>query len=220
MVDGNTVGAIGFTTCCGQTELQPRRATGFSPYYLLYGRPHLFPYNLKDESWYTVDWHDVRSTEDLIAVRALQIRQLHMDRKTAADRNARMRIQAAKDYAIKNARRLVSGMYKKGELVIVALKGQGIVRGGSLAKSQDTWAGPFKIIKRFQSGSYQVEELDGSILRGAIPAGHLKPFYTRESQLKNGTLLPEGDSSEEGNPFERSDEEEDLRDPDFTLSDA
>jgi Integrase zinc binding domain/Integrase core domain/RNase H-like domain found in reverse transcriptase len=196
-----------------------RRSTGFSPYYLLYGRPHLFPYNLKDETWYTVDWHDIRSTEDLIAVRALQIRQLHMDRKTASDRNARARIQAAKDYAIKHARRLVSGIYREGELVIVALKGPGIVRGGTLAKSEDTWAGPFRIVRRFNSGSYQIEELDGSILRGTIPAGHLKPFYTRESQIKGSILLPEGDSSEEGNPFEKSDGEDDLRDPDFALSD-
>jgi len=125
-----------------------------------------------------MDWHDIHTTEDLIAVRALQIRQLHMERKTVADRNARARIQAAKDYAIKNAHCLISGIYREGELVIVALKGPGIVPGGTLAKSEDTWAGPFKIVKQFKSGSYQVMELDGSILQGAIPAGHLKPFYT------------------------------------------
>jgi hypothetical protein len=104
-----------------------RRATGFSPYYLLYGRPHLFPFNLKDETWYTINWHDIDTTEQLLAVWALQIRQLHMDRKKASKRNIQSRIQAARDYAVRNARRLISGLYKEGEVVLVALKGPGVV---------------------------------------------------------------------------------------------
>jgi hypothetical protein len=76
-----------------------RRSTGFSPYYLLYGRPHLFPFNLMDETWYTIDWHGIHTTEDLLAVRMLQIRHLHMDRKEAVKKNIRSRTQAASDYA-------------------------------------------------------------------------------------------------------------------------
>ena len=49
------------------------RSTGFSPYYLLYGRPHLFPFNIRDPTWYTVDWHDIKTTEELLAIQALQI---------------------------------------------------------------------------------------------------------------------------------------------------
>jgi len=167
-----------------------RRATGFSPYYLLYGKPHLFPYNIAEKTWYTVDWHGIETTTDLLAIRALQIRQMHADRRKAANRNIRNRMQAAEQHATKNARRLVSGEYTKGELVLVALKGSGIVRGSGLPKSADTWAGPFRIAKRYQSGSYQLKELDGAILKGSVPAGHLKPFYTREGQR-----LPEYSSS-------------------------
>ena len=139
-----------------------RRTTGFSPYYLLYGRPHLFPFNLHDETWYTINWHDITTTEQLIAVRALQIRRLHMERKKASKKNIETRVQAAKDYAIRNARRMISGVYRKGELVLIALKGPGIVRGSGLAKSADTWAGPFEIVRRYRSGSYQLRELDGT----------------------------------------------------------
>lgn len=191
-----------------------RRATGFSPYYLLYGRPHLFPFNLRDETWYTVDWHGISSTEQLIAVRALQIRRMHMDRRKAADRNTEMRVQAANDYATKNARRLVSGKYGIGELVLVALKGPGIVRGSGQPKSADTWAGPFEVVKRYHSGSYQLRELDGAILKGSVPTAHLKPFYTKKAPRPKEFLRSEEDSSEDIHPFQQSDEE-DQRDEDF-----
>jgi hypothetical protein len=171
-----------------------RRTTGYSPYYLLYGKPHLFPYNITEETWYTIDWHGIETTTDLLAIRALQIRQMHADRQEAADRSKKSRVQAAEQYAIKNARRLISGKYAKGELVLVALKGPGIVRGSGLPKSADTWAGPFRITKRYQSGSYQLRELDGTILKGSVPAGHLKPFYTRAGQR-----LPEYSSSSNSN---------------------
>jgi hypothetical protein len=185
-----------------------RRTTGFSPYYLLYGRPHLFPFNISDETWYTVDWHGIKTTEDLLTVRALQIRKLHMDRQGAANKNARARVQAAKDYATRHAGRLVSGKYAKGELVLVALKGPGIIRGSGLPKSADSWAGPFKVVKRFKSGSYQLGELDGSKIKGSIPAGHLKPFYTKHNPAIFDSASSEAESSDELHPFNHSDDGE------------
>ena len=155
------------------------------------------PFNLRDETWYTIKWHDIETTDDLLAVRAIQIKQMRMDRRKATKNNIESRIRAAKDYATKNARRLVSGIYRDGEFVLVALKGPGIVKGSGLAKSDNTWAGPFRISKRFRSGSYQLKELDGTILKGSVPAGHLKTFYTRKNQVK-GALLLSGDESSEG----------------------
>jgi hypothetical protein len=184
-----------------------RRATGFSPYYLLYGRPHLFPFNLENKTWYTVDWHGITTTEQLLAVRALQIRQLHMDRQKAASKNMQTRIQAANDYANRNARRLISGKFGKGELVLVALKGPGIVRGSGQPKSADTWAGPFEVAKRYHSGSYQLKELDGTILKGSVPTSHLKPFYTKNAPKLKELLQLEEESSEDIHPFQKSDEE-------------
>jgi hypothetical protein len=184
-----------------------RRTTGFSPYYLLYGRPHLFPFNINDETWYTVKWHDIETTEELLAVRALQIRRLHVDRKKAATKNARTRIQAAEEFARRNAGRLISGQYGKGELVLVALKGPGIVRGSGLAKSVDSWAGPFKVNKRFRSGSYQLKELDEAILKGSIPASHLKPFYMRKMQKIPDQFTEDEESSDGLYPFQKSDGE-------------
>ena len=63
-------------------------------------------------------------------------------------------------------------------MVLIAMKGPGEVRGNNSTKSGDTWAGPFRITKRYQLGSYQLKELDGTILKGSVAARHLKPFYT------------------------------------------
>ena len=86
-------------------------------------------------------------------------------------------------------------------MVLVALKGPGVIRGQGLAKSEDIWAGPFKISKRHRSGSYQLKELEGSILKGSVAARHLKPFYTRR-KIKYGKLDPGSESSEGEGQFE------------------
>ena len=105
-----------------------------------------------------------------------------MDRKEASKKNIESHVRAAKDCEIKNARRIILGKYGQGELVLIALKGPGIVRGSGLAKSMDTWASPFEVVWRYQSGSYQLRELDGTIIKGSVPTSHLKPFYTGGGQ--------------------------------------
>lgn len=114
---------------------------------------------------YTIDWHGLKTTADLIAIWALQIKTMHINQKEAADWNTRSWVEAAKQYAAKHVCCLISGQYAQGELILVALKGPGIVCGSNLPKSADRWAGPFRIVKRYALGSYQLEELDSSVLK-------------------------------------------------------
>lgn len=98
-----------------------RRSTGFSPYHLLYGKPHVFPFDVEDATWYLVDWGAVKSTSDLIAARAKQIAMMKLDREAAAKQTKQTRRRAAEDYAVRNKRRLVSGEYTRKELVLVSV---------------------------------------------------------------------------------------------------
>ena len=43
------------------------RSTGYTPYFMVYGKDCLFPFDLTDRTWYTLDWDKVVTTEDLIA---------------------------------------------------------------------------------------------------------------------------------------------------------
>ena len=44
------------------------------------------------------------------------------------------------------------------------------------------WAGPYVVVRRFESGSYQIRELDGAVIKEAVAANRIKLFYYRESQ--------------------------------------
>lgn len=187
-----------------------RRNTRFSPYHLLYGRPHLFPFTLEEETWYTIPWHKIRTTEELLEARARQLRRLQTDRTTANSNNIAARKAAAQEFAKRHANRLVTGNYRTGEYVLVALKGNGIKKGYGRVKSADRWAGPFRIKARYKSGSYIIEELNGVELRGTVPANHLRPFYTTQRQLDGTDLIIKRSSNIDSNEYEWiADEESD-----------
>lgn len=192
-----------------------RRATGYSPYYLLYGKPHLFPFNIQDKFWFTINWHNVDSTEDLLAIRVLQIHKMHVNRNHAAMMNRDQCIAAAEHHAIRNACQPISGIYRPSEFVIVALKGPGIVRDQNMPESNDTWVGPFKVVRCFKSGSYELSELDGARIKGSMPVAHLKPFYTHQAQVINKEMIASDGSSDGEHQFYPSSAEDNKHESDY-----
>lgn len=130
-----------------------KRTTGYSPYYLLYRTPHLFPYSITDHTWYTIDWHKIQSTKDLIAMRAKRIKGMNLGRSKAAKSNLRARIRAAEDYAKRNKHRLVTGIYRVGKMVLVSQNELTLDRTYVGTKAADRWAGPFRIKSRNLSES-------------------------------------------------------------------
>ncbi|KAF8304853.1 hypothetical protein DL93DRAFT_2066719 [Clavulina sp. PMI_390] len=185
-----------------------RRTTGFSPYHLIYGRPHLFPFTLEEETWYTVNWHDITTTDQLLEVRAKQLMRLKKDRSTAFKRNIAARRKSADAYAKANAHRLISGKYRPEEFVLVALKGPNVKKGYGRIKAADRWSGPFRIRARYKSGSYSLKELDGAIIKGSIPASHLRPFFTNSDQVSGINLVEPEEIDSDSEPVDWLAEEE------------
>lgn len=143
----------------------------------------------------------------LIAMRAQQIAQLHQDRHTASDRTMRSRQRAAAEYAEKNKGRLISGEYKPDELVIVSQKR--LTQDGQYKKKSDElWAGPYKIHELAHGGSYKLKELDGAIMHGTVAARHLKPFYTRtehQEHKRRRATIERNESSDDDDMANRGD---------------
>ncbi|KAF8307484.1 hypothetical protein DL93DRAFT_2046570, partial [Clavulina sp. PMI_390] len=174
-----------------------RRSTGYSPYYLMYGRPHIFPFDAEHETWYTLEWDKVKSTEDLISLRAKQLAFLDEDRKKGAERTKAARIKSAEAYAEKHKARLAVGDYPKGALVLIYQKLLDIKRKYGRKKHMRRWHGPYRIHDRLPSGSYRLTELDGTTMRGSAPASHLKLFWSRMPNPPQDESTPESGGSDD-----------------------
>lgn len=172
-----------------------RRTTGFSPYFLLYGKPHLFPFHITDRSWFLLDWHNVRTRTGLLTLRTRQLAALWRDRKTAANANVEARIRAAQDHAKRNARRLVEGNYSPGTLVIVYQAKFDVHHKFRGRKYQDRWAGPYRVRRVLESGSYTLNELDGTAIKGSIAANRIKLFHSREKHPTRRPLTLSDDTT-------------------------
>ena len=86
----------------------------------------------------------------------------------------------------KHEKRLVSGEYEPGTWVLVhetwldrQLGNKGALR----------WAGPYVIHSRHHNNNYHLRELDGSLIKEAVPAPRLKIFYYREDRQTMFTEL-------------------------------
>ncbi|KAL1938197.1 hypothetical protein VTO73DRAFT_11841 [Trametes versicolor] len=152
------------------------RATGYTPYYLIYGMHCLFPFDIADRTWYGLDWHDVVSTEDLLTLRAKQLERRKEDIGIASANVLKTRQRSVDDYMKRNAHRIRHEPYEDGTWVLLHetwLDGQHGNKGAL------RWAGPYVVDSRHEN-TYRLRELDGSLLRSHVAGSRLKLFYFRD----------------------------------------
>ena len=75
------------------------RATGFSPYFLLYGIHPVFAFDASEVTWQTLDWDKMCTHVDLIAIRTLQIQCRDPKMQEASKRLQASRQRAIDDLA-------------------------------------------------------------------------------------------------------------------------
>ena len=153
------------------------RVTGYPPYFLLYGRRPFFAFDFADRTWDTLEWHSVASTEDLLALRMQQI--LRRDKKLvlAMDQQKKVRQRAVDDFNRKHAHYLSSGSFVVGTWVLLHETWLDSQMGH---KGALRWTGPYIVHRQLHDTTYQLRELDGTVMRGSIAANRLKVFYYRE----------------------------------------
>jgi len=150
------------------------RVTGYSPYFLLYSRRPFFAFDFADKTWDTLDWHSVASTEDLLALRMQQI--LRQDKKLvlAMEQQKKVCQWAVDDFNRKHAHYLSSGTFILGTWVLLhktwldaQMGHKGVLR----------WMGPYIVHCQLHDTTYQLRELDGTVMRGSVAANRFKIFY-------------------------------------------
>ena len=143
----------------------------------MYGRRPFFAFDFADKTWDSLDWHSVASTEDLLALRMQQI--LRRDKKLvlAMEQQKKVRQRAVDDFNRKHAHYLSSGTFVLGTWVLLHETWLDAQMGN---KGALRWTGPYIVHRQLHDTTYQLRELDGTVMRGSVAANRLKIFYYRE----------------------------------------
>ncbi|KAF8137981.1 hypothetical protein K438DRAFT_1996565 [Mycena galopus ATCC 62051] len=93
------------------------RATGYSPYYLLYGVHPVFSFDINEVTWQTLDWHKVRTHEELLAIRAQQLSRRDPKMREANEHIRESRRRAIDDLAKRHQYQFDFADYEEGMYV-------------------------------------------------------------------------------------------------------
>jgi hypothetical protein len=155
-----------------------KRNTGYTPYYLLYGQHPLMPFDVRDKTFHSLDWPSIHTTEELLALRIIQLSKRDELLDEAVKANYKARLKAADAFNQKHAARMDTGEYNPGEWVIVYNEALDNQHG---SKGSPKWFGPFIIVQRRPTGAYVVQQPDGAVLKRPIAWRRLKLYHYREN---------------------------------------
>jgi hypothetical protein len=154
------------------------RRSGYSAFYLMFGKECVFPVELEFGSWW-LDYDGVQlSTEQLLAIRTKQLARLDDDREEA---HLKLKEMRRKDKIRFDSNRNVRPeSIKKGDLVLI--HNSQLVKG----KLDPQWFGPYLVCEVYTNGTYLLSELDGSLLAKPIIGHRLKKYLSREEKSSVG----------------------------------
>ena len=181
-----------------------RKATGYSPYYLLHGVHPLLPGDITDATFLVSKFKPGMTTSQLVQARARQLLRLPEDIAKARKILQRSRFRSKEAYEKKFARRLRKDSFDPGDLVLV--RNNRIENSVSIErKTADRYMGPYRVIKQTKGGSYVLEEMDSSELAEHIAAYRLIPYVKRQDLDQWAKLVISDAEEESEEPQEPSD---------------
>lgn len=163
-------------------RITTRRATGFSPFYLLHGVEPVLPFDIVEATFLVRGFTTNMSSIDLLALRIRQLEKRPSDILQAAETLRRHRFASKEQFERKYAMRMHNTAFTKGNLVLV--RDVHLDKTVSIArKVEDRYLGPYQVDRETKGKTYVLQELDGTYLRTPIAAYRLIPYYQRNKEL-------------------------------------
>jgi hypothetical protein len=157
-----------------------QESTGYSPYQLVTGQNPVLPIELALPTWQTLPFRQVKTRDELIAVRAMQLSLRDQFVKDAAERTERLRLRK-KEYWDEH-KEIQYDEFKPGDLVLLWDSVREIDMS-RIRKLDPRWLGPYRISgtepSQSERGTYRLEDLDGTAFRHTAPGWRLKFFQQR-----------------------------------------
>lgn len=146
-------------------KITTRKATGFSPFYMLHGVDPVLPFDLVEATYLVSGFTENMSTEDLLALRIQQLSKREEDILQAAQMIARSRFRSKAHFERHYARRMTTELYPAGKLVLVR---NSRIEDELDRKTKPRYLGPYIVVRCTSKGSYVLKEMDGTISRRGI----------------------------------------------------
>jgi hypothetical protein len=160
-------------------RITTRRATGYSPFYLLHGVHPMLPCDLTEATFLSTHFTQNMTTEDLLAARVQQLAKMPQDLERARRTLKQSRFQSSKAFEKKFGRRLIMQAHEPGSLVLM----RNVPMENTMAIDRKTtcrYMGPYQVIEHTKGKAYRLQELDGTELKTSVAAFRLIPYLKRE----------------------------------------
>ena len=155
-----------------------RRATGYSPYYMVHGVHPLLPFDILEASYLSPPQDFGISTEDLIALRASQLAKRPEDIEDMRDTVSESRRKNIEQFEKRHNSRITDFDFKPGALVLVR---NSRIEESLNRKTKPRYIGPMVVVRKTIGTSYIIAELDGSQSQLRVAGFRLIPYFPRTS---------------------------------------
>ncbi|MCO5571585.1 hypothetical protein L7F22_025330 [Adiantum nelumboides] len=153
-------------------------STQSTPYHLVYGQEALLPIEVELGSLQVLA-KDVTSSKEKHKQRIVDLQRLELDK------------EAATDYYITQAnkkRELFNNKVKEKKLEegMLVMRYDSRLDLSHIKKFLQRWEGPYAIFRKFQNGSYWLQDLSGKVHKYPVNGWRLKEFFQRIQSLNEG----------------------------------
>lgn len=163
-----------FNAALWADRISINRSTGYSPYFLRYGKDCILPIELTILSWTATQLTKTWTDEELLANRIYQIGKHHL--RVKESRESAQVVKEKNQIAFNKLKSTRKELLKLDDVVL--LHNTRIEQSHS-SKLDPFWIGPYRITKVYDGGYYKIAELNGAEYKDKVTGNRLVLFRSK-----------------------------------------